>query len=635
MIREANLYNLERQGLRRYEHNPLFYLLTDEFDNAFRERDVDVDYVLENYYIDKRGPRNVTNGAIFERFSKRLKIVTSSVSLATEFSNTQGLVYLVIGKKGIGKTILLNYYSKKVLDTIENNKRSKTVAIYLDLKNKKSDANFLNRLPGSLMEELFENVYYKSKMKKYLFEPKCIRKLHRRYEIISEDNRLVERMLDKKEESIDCLFRFLKSEGYTVVVIIDNIDDFGVPYVVSIIDKCREMKDKYNAKCIVAVRDYWTPAQLEIDDSELCSIHLSEPDVKEIIKKRLNAIDTDSASKELHFVYDDDKPIVLTSSDIIDSFHRIVEDLMGTPSEILNKLFKLTNYDVREFLRNLYYFFHSPYLYSRPNFNKALLDKIRETDKNLSIPRPRQTHFFDYLEGFMTPHALCYDIHESKIFNIFFHKFEYPEGFNYMNTLIFVRILQIVPETCNYISKEDVISQLKSIGYYDEKAIVNAISKLLKESLLESPDGKGYKDVQKLQMSEKGEIYLNTLVLELKYLLYVCDEVPMPSEYRVDVYKKFGDEEIPLQMGNLSLKLESVIKFINFLEREEDEEKKMCQDGFRSVLGRLKNETNLSTVAGKSIEIAIKKMTLFGPKGVKKLRSISVFDNQPNEEARV
>lgn len=622
MIREPNLYDLERQGLRRYKHNPLFYLLTDEFDNAFREKEVDDDYVLEHYYVDKRECTNVTNEELFRRFSRGLKILTSSADLATETSDNPGLIYLLVGKKGIGKTILLKHYSKRVLDNIENNKRSKTVAVYLDLKNKKTDIKFLSGLPESLMEELFNHIYYKSKIKKYLFEPKCIRKMHRRYEIIPGD-RLVERMLDKKEESIDCLFKFLKSKGYKLVVIIDNIDDFGVPSVVSIIDKCRDMKDKYNAKCIVAVRDYWTPAQLEIDDSELCSIHLSEPDIREIIKKRLKAIDTHLASEELLIGYDDDKSIVLTSSDIIDSFNRMVDDLMSTPNDIQDQLFQLTNYDVREFLRNLYYFFHSPYLYSRPNFINALLDKIRKIDENFSVEPHRPTRFFDYIEGFMTPHSLCYDIHESKIFNLFYHKFEYPEGFNYKNTLIFVRILQIAPEKYNFISKEDVISQLKSIGYNDEKAIVNAISKLLNDSLLESPDGRDYTDVKDLKLSAKGQIYINRLASEYSYILFVCDEVPMSREYRVNVYEKFGNEEIPLERGDLSLKHESVRKFIRFIEREEDEEEKTCHLDFRSALDRIKGSANLSRVAMMETEIAILKMKTLHPRKVKKITSVT------------
>lgn len=46
----------------------------------------------------------------------------------------------------------------------------------------------------------------------------------------------------------------------------------------------------------------------------------------------------------------------------------------------------------------------------------------------------------------------------------------------------------------------------------------------------------------------------------------------MPENYLIDIRQKFGSEAIPLSRGDLSLKIDSVRYFLNFLELEEDEE---------------------------------------------------------------
>lgn len=626
MTREPNVYDLESQGLmRHHKHNPLFDVLTEEFDNALKESKVSDDHVVDNYYVDERDDTNVTNDAIFRHFPRGVKMVTGTASFVTEMSDEVGMVYLLIGKKGMGKTTLLKYYCKKVLNTIERDEKSKTVSIYLDLKNRKSDAEFVSGLPGSLKKEIYGYIDDKiPRISKYLTNPEYIKKIDKRYEHLSND-RLVERSLDNKEEVINYLFRHLKSQRFELVLIVDNIDDFGKPSVISIMDMCQRMKDQYNAKCIVAVRDYWTPRGLGIDDSKLCALHLSKPNIRKIMKRRLEDIDARSATMGIKFDYDN-KPIELTGTDFIDTFDRIVDELMRNPNTLQEQLYELTNYDTREFLENLYYYFHSPYLYSRPNFIKTLLDKIRKIDKDFSIESHRPTRFFDYIECFMTPHALCYDINDSNIFNIFFHKQHYDEGYNYKNALIFVRILQIAPErmTPNTVTKEYIIAQLKPVGYYDEKAIENAISILLTEGLLESPDGRDYKDVQDLKLSAKGELYIKRLVYEYSYIVFACDQVPMPEEYRVDIHKKFGNEYIPLERGDLLLKHESVRRFIRFIENEEGEEKRRCIKDHRLILDRITCSSSLSEEMRDVVETTIRKMmSTSGNRRVKKITSVT------------
>lgn len=485
----------------------------------------------------------------------------------------------------------------------------------------KSDTKFLSELPESLIESIYYYIKGNNGMReisKYLSNPEYIKELDDSYKHYSNNDVLITRVLDNKTEAIHYLFKYLTSQGYELIMVIDNIDDFGKSYVQSIIDRCQYMKDQYNMKSIVAVRDYWTPNKLGIDDSQICAKYLCPPNIKKVIKERLNNIDTSSVTGKLKIIYDG-KPILLTSKDIIDTFDIIVDDLMGAPDNLYDQLYKLTNYDLRVFLENLYYFFHSPYLYSRPNFVKALHDKIKRIDKIFSMGQRRSTRFFDFIECFMTPHSLCYDIDDSNIFNLFFHFWDYGGVFDYKNTLIFVRILQIAPDKGDPFKKEYIVEQLEAIGYDDKKAIKNAISILLNEALLESPEGLDYEDVIGLKISVKGQIYLKKLIKEFSYMVFICDAVPMPSAYKVDIHKKFGNQVIPLERGDLIVKHNSVKMFIEFLKSEERKEEEICPN--TNVLHRIKG--SLLNDVEKAIETAIRKMLYYGRTRVKKISDVT------------
>lgn len=628
MVRKPNLYNLEIQNLRRYQNfNPIFDILKNDFGDALLGSRVDDDYIVEHYYIDERESENVTNKAIFPFFQNELKMIYDSTCIVKEISNNMGCVYLLIGKKGIGKTTTLKYYHQKVLPKIENNDNN--ISIYLDLRDKWSDDEFKRNIQVSLINEIFIYIRKMPEISKYLKEPKFARKLDIAYKYLPDD-RLVERILDHKEEAIKFLFEYLKSHKYKIILIIDNIDDFGATNVRNIIIKCRELKNEYGAQCIVAVRDYWTPRNLDIDDSQLCSLHLSKPNIKKIIEKRLKSIDTSSVTDYLELVYDN-KVLRLNGSDIVDSFYKIIDDLMSTQNTLQDQLFQLSNYNVREFLENLYYFFHSPYLFSRPNFIGALLQKIKEVDKSFEFERPRPSMFFDFLEGFMTPHALCYDNEDSRIFNIFQHTWDYSEGHSYKNTLMFIRILQILPENLNTIDKQTIVNQLLEIGYYDEKAIKNATSILLKKALLESPDGSDFEDVQNIKLSAKGLIYLNRLINEYTYLVYICDVVPMEDGCKVDIHQKFGNEDIPLLRGDLALKHKSVRQFIRFIEHEEKTEEVIARaSNSMSALNKIRGKpSKISNRMNININRSIDKMTpIQGQKNAKKITSIRKIGNK-------
>jgi len=315
-----------------------------------------------------------------------------------------------------------------------------------------------------------------------------------------------------------------------------------------------------------------------------------------------------------------DKIIQLEPKDIIETFHAIVYDLMNAERELHEEIYRLCNYNTREYLRNIYHFFHSPYLYTRPNFIRALIDKIKSIDPEFAIENPRPIRFWDFIECFMAIHSLCYDIESSLMFNLFYHEWQYPEGYNYKNTLIFIRILQLLPLNIT-ISKNYIIEQLTKIGY-ERDAILNALNILFDRALIESIDGAKIQDVNELFISAKGIIYIKKLLSEYSYLVFVCDNVPMPKNYKFDIVEKFGKEDLPLERGNLRLKDESILRFIDFIESEEKTENRKCPIDYKSVLERITDREKTATKMREDVLGTMRRMMMASGRKTKKIEAI-------------
>jgi hypothetical protein len=284
------------------------------------------------------------------------------------------------------------------------------------------------------------------------------------------------------------------------------------------------------------------------------------------------------------------------------------------------KMFALANHNIREHLFNVYHFFHSPYLYSKPIFNQDLIEKMNQIDKNYEEycgdyyedkETMRKPQFFDLLESAMAIHTLYYDRESSKIFNIFFHGCEDKASenivYDYKNTLIYVRILQSIKGVEN---KEHIIERLRLFGYGDE-ALRNAINILLEKALIESVQGCREESITDISKSEKGKLYLSDLIKEYTYLLFVCDAVPMPDIYKEDILDKFGSDDIPLNRGSLAVKNSSVIKFIEFIKKEEEAEFDFCPREHRPALSEIRGDDGISEPMRACVNKTIEKMTKY------------------------
>jgi len=293
MSRSPNILDMELYRRKRF-HNPLFNILTDDFDNVFLEKNLSIEYIVEKFYVDDRSGEGITNERIFELFTSRPYNILKSDDLSSYLDNFPGMLYFLLGKKGIGKTITLRYFINKLQNNDNVQDKDKLGLIYLDLRPKKTDNSFLNDLPTTFIEELFFGIKREvSCLSPYLEEPSHIKKLDTSYNYLPDDV-LIQRVLDNKAEAIEFLFNYTTPKNYQIYLVVDNVDDFPIISIKSIIDKCLELKSRFNIKCIIALRDYWNPQNLNIDDTNICSCYLTKPDIYKIVLKRVSTLPINS-----------------------------------------------------------------------------------------------------------------------------------------------------------------------------------------------------------------------------------------------------------------------------------------------------------------------------------------------------
>ena len=157
MSRSCNITDMRPYRRKRF-HNPLFNNAIDDFDNIFLEKNVTVDHVLDNFYVDVRTGKNFTNERIFSLFASQPKEIKKAMDLASNIVKNPGMIYMLLAKKGHGKTIALRQFKRECLRNKKYLSTEKCGIAYLDLKTKKYDNNFLKNLPSSLMTELFYTI---------------------------------------------------------------------------------------------------------------------------------------------------------------------------------------------------------------------------------------------------------------------------------------------------------------------------------------------------------------------------------------------------------------------------------------------------------------------------------------------
>lgn len=597
MTRTCNLKDIE--AFRRSYSNALFNTHYLSFDRIFRLVDISS---FADLFVDERIDETVTSPQFFERFKMSPHIRTQH-DLEQFIENRKGVstlgsMYFIFGKKGAGKSTLLRHFVRDHLND------DLSTVLFLDLYGLTETAE---NIETYIWHKIYLGFKRQAETKRYFEETESAREVRPLFKDTTRE-KIVDYLITDRHAYVQEFFDFI-SKRRRVYVMIDNTDELGSKVVKQLVQVGYTLAREYPVRVIFALRDYWTGRELGLGRQfQFLSTYLQPPKIEKVISKRIENLKFDDRGPFIieYTRYDPDQRKRITDArsvslqDVKKFLKAFVEEALEVSPDITKDLYQLCNYDVREVLDNIYNFFHSCKLPMAPMFQRIILKVDRKGP---------QVRLSDFITCFFTIHSVCYDYKSSRLFNIFDLK-GVCEASNYRNTLGLVRILQ----RCSIgqgQNKDAVVKDFERLGYSSE-VIYAAMSDLIDEGMLESPDGTEPAFIQTLKVTQKGHFYIDRLIYMFDYLQYVQDRVPMEDKYHVAIQSRFGHPfSKVVGLGDWEKRTQSVFNFLDFLAIEETNEASEYQKQ-PELLERVRggDPTPLSRKMRKRIEEEIRDIAL-------------------------
>ncbi|MDH5561890.1 MAG: hypothetical protein OEY59_13655 [Deltaproteobacteria bacterium] len=546
-------------------YNPLFESSIPELDEIF-ERGLPLNL---NYYVK----RKAQNNEWFEDFL--------AINLFSTHQNPTGKVYIVEGNVGSGKSSLCKYWQKKHEELSGDN----ALVIILDVWPTEEDDEINH---PELTEMFIESVFDSLSLKKF-FETKAdffksvLSSMG--FNGLSQDILL---KMSKELSSNDIVDFLVFTEVIAkVLIVIDNIDETSQATIKS----CRNFALQVSKKSrrhgtkpfsiVMPMRQYTRTRYF--DQEHFAHIELPSVSISEIVNSKLEqATDTFASitreySQQISYVktkYPKKEIYGLTvrvtpekSCYFFQQMSKVV--LSSKEQSFLDLITSLSNSNLKILIGNMYNFIHSCKLPLTQLFEKSFVPPEHLKKKDF----PEAISFTLGLECLMNIHYPFYDVNASHIINLF-NVVSSDASNDYKNSLCISRLLCFLLNNSDQ-KYESVISRMDFFGYTSFYTNA-AIDKCFTYGLIKSDYGRKHSHLTKkssIAATNIAKLYIYDL-LYTRYLQYVSEDTFMEEEYIVPVIEKYFDDCVANSSDLLKNRKKSEEKFIKFLQKEEDFEKK-------------------------------------------------------------
>lgn len=488
---------------------------------------------------------------------------------------------LIFNISGGGKTTYIYHYFK--INLKENKLDNKIEGIIIDLKNFGEGENIAyDKLKKFVHETIADHFAKQSKYDKInspnikialeLFNQelvpykKLLKLLIKRSKEKYEDFLIpmVSSFIDNTEIFNRARIRYLLKSNKSVIIAIDNADHFGRKTQEKIFGLGSALMAQLRVNIMISARDYNFPfvfRHATLSPYEAILIHLSLPDAKDIIKKRIEYILKSKYIEKIFNIFRKDKIEIVSPSGIRSIFTK--DSLEKQLNQIFDSLLSEINIKL---LRNI-----------SNNNMRIMLEMIRvalssgnllpgEREDTKSVKRN------DFLRAIICGSNQYYfpDDEKITILNIFDNNEPNFEG----NNLIRLRILQSIDFFGKEALIQDVLEFLTSIGYPESK-VKKTMQKMLSFNLIESANNEGDNidkdNITTLRLTRTGIFYLNELIFDPVYLQEIKNSTILEETY-IEVIESYMNEGkvAKEKVDRIKARLEATKVFIEALGSEEE-----------------------------------------------------------------
>jgi KaiC/GvpD/RAD55 family RecA-like ATPase/2-hydroxy-3-keto-5-methylthiopentenyl-1-phosphate phosphatase len=554
----ARSSTVTRNNLSPFLQPIIDYVFTDIIDESQLD-------LLKNCYVYRRQYQEAVaeisrHFDTVPEFAKkyRMEDIIESAEKAGKFQDTyqelerlarsaaqKGYLILLMGGIGSGKTTFIHHFFTVM-------KPEKTLWFYVDFLKVTEDPSKIEEYILRIIMEEFDKKY--------------------KSDFISELSSLKIDTLKSEIRDVKALFSFLALKGYTLSLVLDNVDQhsyINAKYQEQALLIAKRLTDYLCTITILTLREesfFKSTMSGVLDAFPAQTFHISSPSFEDLIRARIEYVIRllEKSDDEIGEILGN--PIAISvSRDVVKTFFRIVETSLRSSRRVGREILRFVKEISGGDMRTALYFFRT-FLVSG------------NTDVDEMLRRPLyQIPFHHVIKSIILEHSRLYRMTSSKIMNIFdFNPAHGKSHFlnlrilNYLNNRLSYRPTQ----GRGFIGIDDILDEGDRIGL-NNLAIADALITMARFGLVqfENQSKEGYESADYVRITNAGIYYLKYLITKFIYLDLVWVDTPITDNNVVDELLKHIVEtrhpKLPEDLDERFLRTEIFLGYLESAERNE------------------------------------------------------------------
>lgn len=521
------------------------------------------DYVWED--IMKEADKNIKGTE-----KVRMKDYTDTEKLMAIVSDGEMKAIFLVGDIGCGKTTFIHHfktifdnekqfcilidYLKEGSEELEINRESD----YLDMRSehyKKIDSEIVKRLRkdglyDEYLDYILENARHTA-FSKFKVQSDRGEKIDQREfrEIVtpwSAENPL---------KSISLGFRFLRTRGYNVLLVLDNADLIPGFYQERLARNALELVDLAEIQVLVSLRFYSFGQSYNVMSGYRWGyiMKIDLPPIKKLIKKRIDYFILNKMDKEQYTVRIESGITITVHKERISELLAFVNDNL-LDKDLMGLLIRVSDLNIRFILASYMAILRSQHI----RLSADLVYKFYEDRTKFREISPERSHDL-LLKSLISSGEILYDHEKARIENVF-HTYNISY-FDYFPDLLKIYLVRVAynmsvhqeggEEKRTFFEKRVLVAEMEKLGW--KKAAINdALQELTYRALFFGYDAHSFEYMNRIMLSNSGCLYHIRICRMVYYMFFMAFDFPIREDRLLKYFAKgevneFGEYQLSLR----------------------------------------------------------------------------------------
>lgn len=501
----------------------------------------------KKYKVEMIFESETTAGSFQELYEKSEKFLRTKAP--------RGTLVLLMGGIGSGKTTFIHHFFNFVIKEPE-----KTLWFYVNFLESPPD-------PDKIKDHVFKSIIKD-------FEIRYLAKLKKELSSVGLSS------VEPNEKSLTILFSFLMLKGYTVSLVLDNVDQHSYTsskYQEQALLIAKHLTEKFKTITILTLREesFFKSSMSGVLDAFPAPVfHISSPSFEKLVRYRINYMldlleKNDEEIRALTRSY-----VKLGSSkQVLKTFFTIIKNSFRSSRkkgrEILRFMDDISGGDMRLALRFLRIFLVS----GNTDVNEMLrIDHYDREQGGMGYQIP----FHHVIKSIILEHSRLYSSSRSRIMNLFDVNSKHTNShFLHLRILnyLYNRLSYQPPPGRGFVEIDGIIQEGERM-LINRSAIADSLRNMALFGLVqfENQSKEGYETATWVRITNTGIYYLKELIYRFVYLDLVWMDTPIADEKVTRELLRHVVELRPKTENYLDERFQRTECFLNYLKQMEERE---------------------------------------------------------------